>query len=97
MNRKNLPRLRRRIAHQPGNSAAHAQQNLTPVAAQGGYHPAPPQEQVMPMTIVVMTADAHQVAEAWPLYAGPRGAPVPATGPGQWVQVRAAGRPLPVT
>lgn len=92
-NRKNLPRLRNRIAHQPKHSAQHAEQNLTPVAQMGGVHPAPPQEQVMPMTIVIMTADAHQVAEAVPLYAGPRGAPIPATGPGQWVQVHAAGRP----
>jgi hypothetical protein len=91
VNRKNLPRLRHRILNQPTNSTRHAAAELTP-AGMGQYHPAPPQEQVMPMTIVIMTADTHQVAEAWPLYAGPRGAPIPATGPGQWVQVHAAGR-----
>lgn len=92
MNRKNLPRLRHRIAHQPTNATRHAEDHLTP-AAMGSFHAPPPQEQVMPMTAVYMTADVHQVAEMMPLYAGPRGAPIPATGPGQWVQVHAAGRP----
>lgn len=92
-NRKNLPHLRRRIAHQPTHAARHAEDHLTPVAGMAGFHPPPPQEMVMPMTVVYMSTDVHQVAEAQPLYAGPRGAPVPATGPGQWVQVRAAGRP----
>jgi hypothetical protein len=92
VNRNNLPRLRKRIAGQPQNMTAHAAEQLTP-ATMGSYHPAPPMVQEMPMTVVIMTADTHQVAEAWPLFAGPRGAPIPATGPGQWVQVHAAGRP----
>jgi hypothetical protein len=91
VNRKNLPRLRHRIAHQHRAMAAHA--GLLTPAAMGTYHPSAPQEMVMPLTIVTVTADMHQVAEAVPLYAGPRGAPVPATAPGQWVQVHAAGRP----
>lgn len=92
MNRKNLPNLRRRILSQPENMTGHAAAHLAP-AAMGQFHEPPPQIQEMPLTVVTMTADAHQVAESWPLYAGPRGAPVPATGPGQWVQVHAAGRP----
>jgi hypothetical protein len=84
--------LRGRILGQPGHMNAHAEQHLTP-AVMGSMHPAPPQVMVMPMTVVEMTADYHQVSEAVPLYAGPRGAPVPATAPGQWVQVHAAGRP----
>jgi len=92
VNRKNLPNLRRRIANQPANMPAHAGAHLAP-AAMGSMHPAPPQIMTMPLTVVEMTADYHQVSEAVPLYAGPRGAPVPATGPGQWVQVHAAGRP----
>lgn len=94
MNRKNLPRLRARILAQHKNMAGHAQEHLTPAstATMGQMHPPPPMVMVMPMTHVIMTADAHQVAEAVPLYAGPRGAPIPATGPGQWVQVTAAGR-----
>lgn len=84
--------LRDRILAQPGHGPAHAAQQLTP-PPMGQFHAPPPQVQTMPMTMVYMTADAHQVAEAWPLYAGPRGAPIPATGPGQWVQVYAAGRP----
>jgi hypothetical protein len=47
----------------------------------------------MPLTIVDMTADGQQVSSAVPLYAGPRGAPVPATAPGQWQQIHAVGRP----
>jgi hypothetical protein len=92
VNRKNLPGLRKRILAQPGHMGAHASTELTP-ASMGSFHAPPPMVQTMPMTVVIMTADSHQVAEAWPLYAGPRGAPVPATGPGQWVQVHAAGRP----
>lgn len=87
-------RLRRRISGVHRNATDHAAQQITPVAsAMGDYHPAPPQEMTMPLTVVTMTADGMQVAEAIPLYAGPRGAPVPATAPGQWVQVHAAGRP----
>jgi hypothetical protein len=95
MNRKNLPRLRQRIARQHTHAAQHAATQLTPAttAAMGSMHPPAPQEMVMPMTVVQMTGDVHQVAEMVPLYAGPRGAPVPATAPGQWVQIHAAGRP----
>lgn len=94
MNRRNLPRLRRRILAQHQHMAAHADEQLAPAAARmGSFHAPPPQVQTMPYTVVIMTADAHTVSEAWPLYAGPRGAPIPATGPGQWVQVHAAGRP----
>lgn len=83
--------LRARIRTQPRNQQAHADAHLTPITS-GQFHQPPPQVMVMPMTVVYMTADGQQVAEAMPLYAGPRGAPIPATGPGQWVQVRAAGR-----
>lgn len=93
MNRKNLPHLRKRILAQHRHMAAHASEQLRPATGMGSMHPPPPQEMVMPMTVVVMTGDVHQVAEMVPLYAGPRGAPVPATAPGQWVQVHAAGRP----
>jgi len=90
--------LHRRIAGQHRNMHAHAAAHHTPVVNAGGepmgtYHPAPPQTMVMPLTIVQMTADGVQVREAVPLWAGPRGAPVPATAPGRWVQVHAAGRP----
>jgi hypothetical protein len=91
VNRKNLPNLRRRILNQHRNMPAHAAEHVTP-AAMGPMHPAPPQVMTMPLTVVEVTADYHQVSEALPLYAGHRGAPIPATGPGQWVQVHAAGR-----
>lgn len=89
--------LTRRIARQPGNMSAHAGTHLqtlrTPAPVPGG-HPVPPHEMVMPLTIVEVTADGVSVREAQPLYAGPRGAPIPATGPGgQWDQLHAAGRP----
>lgn len=92
MNRKNLPQLRRRILNQPRNMPAHAEAHITP-AVMGPMHPAPPQIMTMPLTVVEVTGDYHQVSEAVPLYAGPGGAPIPATAPGQWVQVHAAGRP----
>lgn len=91
MNRKNLPRLRHRILNQHQAMAQHA--GLLQPAAMGTMHPVPPQVMETPLTVVIVTADTHQVAEMVPLYAGPRGAPVPATAPGQWVQVHAAGRP----
>lgn len=91
MNRSNLPRLRKRILNQPSHMAAHAR--LLQPAAMGTFHPSPPQVMETPMTVVTMTGDVHQVAEMVPLYAGPRGAPVPATAPGQWQQIHAAGRP----
>lgn len=87
------PVLHRRIARQPRHAADHAAAHVAPLTAgAAGYHPVPPQEMTMPLTLVEMTADGVQVSEAVPLYAGPRGAPVPATGPGRWVQVIAAGR-----
>ena len=90
--------LHRRIAGQHRNMHEHAGAHYQPAVTAAGlpmgdYHPAPPQEMVMPLTIVQVTADGAQVSEAVPLYAGPRGAPVPATAPGRWVQVHAAGRP----
>lgn len=91
-NRKNLGQLRKRILAQPAHAQVHADTQLSPVPM-GSSHPVPPQEMTMPMTIVTITADGQSVAEAQPLYAGPRGAPVPATGPGQWQQLHAAGRP----
>lgn len=97
MNHKNLPRLRARILGQHRAMEAHAADHVTPVPpgavhAMGQMHPPPPQIMTMPLTVVTMTADVHQVAEAYPLYAGPRGAPIPATGPGTWAQIHAAGR-----
>lgn len=88
--------LRDRIVAQPGNMSEHARQHLTPVRAQTAVpegHPVPPMVMTMPLSIVEVTADGAQVREALPLYAGPRGAPIPATGPGHWVQLRAAGIP----
>lgn len=52
----------------------------------------PPQPMVMPMSIVTVTADTMSVEEATPLYTARGGAPVPATGTGQWDQLHAAGR-----
>jgi hypothetical protein len=80
--------LRDRILAQPGNMTAHAADVLQPLDS---GHPAPPQIMTMPLSVVTVTADAQQVAEAVPLWTN-RGV-VPATAPGQWVQVRAAGRP----
>lgn len=85
--------LSRRIARQPGNQKAHEASEALPVTTMGTTHPAPPVPMTMPLTLVQVTASGQQVAEAIPLYAGPRGAPIPATGPGQWVQLYAAGRP----
>ena len=64
-------------------------------AAQGNFHPAAtiPGGMTMPMTLSVVSADAVQVHDLVPLYAGPRGDPIPATAAGQWNQVWAAGRP----
>lgn len=92
--------LRRRIARQPQAMKAHAADHFEPLeasapagaAAMGNAHPAPPQEMVMPMTLVQVTASGVQVSDAVPLYAGPRGAPIPATAPGRWQQLYAAGR-----
>lgn len=88
--------LLKRIARQPRHHGDHAVTHLVPVAADSPMpsgHPPPPQVMTMPLTLVEVTADGVTVREAQPLYAGPRGAPVPATGPGHWVQLYAAGRP----
>lgn len=76
--------LKRRLAGVESNQAA----------AMGSYHPAAsiPGGMTMPMTLTIVTADTVQVHECAPLYAGPLGAPVPATAPGRWFQLRAAGR-----
>jgi hypothetical protein len=92
--------LRRRVRRQPRAMTAHAQDHFAPLeaampvgaAAMGNAAPPPPQVMTMPLTVVTVTADHVQVAEAVPLYAGNRGAPVPATAPGQWQQLFAAGR-----
>lgn len=52
----------------------------------------PPQPMEMPISIVYVTGDTMTVEEATPLYAARGGAPIPATGAGQWDQLRAAGR-----
>lgn len=88
--------LTHRIANQPRHMTAHASQHLEtlrPSQPLPGGHPVPPHEMVMPLTIVEVTADGVTVREAQPIYAGPRGAPIPATGPGRWQQLYAAGRP----
>jgi hypothetical protein len=63
-------------------------------AALGQYHPAAtiPGGMVMPMTKIIVTADSVQVHQAAPLYTDPTAAPVPATAPGNWFQLYAAGR-----
>jgi hypothetical protein len=93
--------LKRRIREQHKHSRTHASNHLEPLEASapsgaaslGNAHPAPPQVMTMPLTLVEVTASGVQVSEAVPLYAGPRGAPIPATAPGQWQQLYAAGRP----
>lgn len=97
MNRRRRSELARRIAAQPTHMNAHANDHLlklqTGSAQAPGGHPVPPQVMTMPLTLVEVTADGVTVREAQPLYAGPRGAPIPATGPGHWQQLYAAGRP----
>jgi hypothetical protein len=61
-------------------------------AAMGRYHPVAAQPMQAPTTHVIVSADRVQVEQATPLYADPDGAPVPATAPGQWQQIYAAGR-----
>lgn len=80
-----------RIAAQPGNMAAHAGAHLTPLKNQPGTLPVPPQDMSMPLTVVSVTGDGVSVREAQPLVTAD-GAMVPATGPGQWQQLHAAGR-----
>lgn len=63
-------------------------------AAIGQYHPSAsiPGGMVMPMPKVIVTADAVQVHQQAALYTDPNGAPVPATAPGNWFNLYAAGR-----
>jgi hypothetical protein len=79
-----VSRLARRIA---GTGTAHAR-------AMGAYHPwgTADTPQVMPLTRVVMTADGASVERLTPLVTA-NGAMIPASAPGQWGQVHAAGRP----
>lgn len=65
-----------------------------PAAAMGHYHPVAtiPGGMVAPATHVIVTADRVQVHQCAPLYADPNGAPIPATAPGRWFQLYAAGR-----
>lgn len=76
--------LRTRIAGVGGNQAA----------AIGSYHPSAtiPGGMRAPMTAYTVTADRVQVQQMTPLWMDPNGAPVPATAPGQWFQIHAAGR-----
>jgi hypothetical protein len=78
--------LGHRIARQPQNMAGHMASHRLPGEA------VPPQEMVMPLSVVTVTADGTSVEEAVPLYAARGGAPIAATGTGAWDQLRAAGR-----
>jgi hypothetical protein len=79
--------LCKRIAGQWSNAALHA------IAA---YHPAV--TEATPMTghvpVVEINANGITLSSAEPLYAaGSQRAPIPATAPGRWQQLHAAGRP----
>ena len=96
MKPKNRSALTHRIARGQHNQQLHAAQQLAPAipSATGTAIPHPDMPvMTMPLTLVEMTASGQQVSSALPLYAGPGGAPVPATAPGQWQQIYAAGRP----
>lgn len=69
--------LGRRIIGQAGNSDGHM----------GSYHPVAPQPMTMPLSVVYVSGDATVVEEAAPLVMG-HGETVPATGAGQWDQIR---------
>ena len=77
-------RLHRRIA----------QSGTTQQRAMGGYHPwgtaATPM--VMPLAVVTQTQDGVTYQEMTPLVTTD-GAIIPATAPGSWGQLHAAGRP----
>lgn len=77
-------RLRRRIA----NVGTNQQQ------AMGNYHPwgTVDTPQLIPLTLITMSADGAQVQRMTPLVTA-NGAMIPATAPGRWDQVAAAGRP----
>lgn len=76
--------LRRRIA-----AVGNNQQQ-----AMGNYHPwgTADTPQVMPLTLITMSADGATVQRMTPLITA-NGAAIPATAPGRWGQVAAAGRP----
>lgn len=82
-----------RIARQPGNmkahEAAHQPVDVAYVTTLEAGEKLPPMAHMMPLSIVTVTGDTMQVEEATPLYTS-RGV-VPATGTGQWDQLRAAG------
>lgn len=82
-------KLGHRIARQPQAMDGHMGSHVP--ARQAG-EAVPPQPMVMPMSVVYVTGDTMTVEEATPLYAARGGAPIPATGTGQWDQLRAAGR-----
>lgn len=72
-------RLHRRIVDQPMNADRHMD----------GWHPAAPQPMTMPMSVVYVSGDATVIEETAPLVAANGGAPIPATGHGQWDQLHA--------
>jgi hypothetical protein len=76
--------LRSRIAGVGGNMPA----------AMGHFHPSAqiPGGMRAPMVRVIVSADRVQVHQATPLYTARTAAPVPATAPGRWFQLYAAGR-----
>lgn len=80
-----MTELAGRISGVDGNQAA----------AIGQWHPSAsiPGGMTMPMVSVIVTADRVQVQEMAPLYGAPTSAPIPATAPGNWFQLHAAGRP----
>jgi hypothetical protein len=47
----------------------------------------------MPLSVLEVSSDALVAQEAMPLVTARGGAPIPATAPGQWDQLHAAGRP----
>lgn len=79
-----MTELRSRIAGVGGNQAA----------AIGHWHPSAsiPGGMRAPTVAVIVTADRVQVSHMTPLYADPNGAPIPASAPGRWQQIYAAGR-----
>ncbi len=74
--------LHRRIARQP---TAGRQ-------AMGDFHPVAPQPMDWSVVRVTFTGDGATIEEMVPLWTAD-GAPVPATGPGHWDQLYAAGSP----
>lgn len=66
-----------------------------PAAAIGHFHPVADMPMRAPTTAVRVSADRVQVEDLVPLYvaSGTSAAPVPASRPGRWFQLYAAGRP----